>query len=288
MIDESLKDRFLELVKIARPGFWPTHIWFYLLPFAQLDMFGSFAFWLGAVYVCFPLGLLIFGWNDIGDFATDSINPRKDSFLFGASPDSQMRAALPWFIVAIQVPFLIAFVVVAGWKMVVWFVAIIIANGCYNTLGFKRMPWLDVLNQTGYLLVFVLASWLCSVEQLNAAAMVFSALFAMHSHLFGQIMDIEEDRRAGRRTTAVTIGVRNSKLLLVALLIGEAAIAFTFFRGTMVGGFMLVAACFFLIDALVGPKRYPLFFVTAFFIVWNLIAIATMHIIWRYGLFVLA
>ena len=101
-------------------------------------------------------------------------------------------------------------------------------------------------------------------------------------------MDIDEDRSGGRRTTAVMIGVRNSKLLLVALLVVEAAIAFTFFRGTMVSWFMLAAACFFLVDALVGPKRYPLFFVTAFFVAWNLIAIATMHIIWRYGLFVLA
>ena len=283
-----MKDQILELVKVSRPGFWPTHVWFYLLPFAQLDMFGSWAFWLGAVYVCFPMGLLTFGWNDIGDFATDSINPRKDSFLFGASPDSQMRTVLPWYIIAIQIPFLIAFISIAGWKMAGWFVAFIAANGCYNTLGFKKMPWLDLLNQTGYLLVFVLASWLCSVDQLNAPAMVFSALFAMHSHLFGQIMDIDEDRSGGRRTTAVMIGVRNSKLLLVALLVVEAAIAFTFFRGTMVSWFMLAAACFFLVDALVGPKRYPLFFVTAFFIAWNLIAIATMHIIWRYGLFVLA
>jgi len=29
--------------------------------------------------------------------------------------------------------------------------------------------------------------------------MIFSALFAMHSHLFGQLMDIEADRAAGRR-----------------------------------------------------------------------------------------
>ena len=57
----------IEIIKIARPGFWPTHLWFYLLPFAGRDMFGSFSFWVGAVYVCFPLGLLMYGWNDLGD-----------------------------------------------------------------------------------------------------------------------------------------------------------------------------------------------------------------------------
>lgn len=280
-------NRFLEVVKISRPGFWPTHVWFYLLPFSQMEMFGSFAFWLGATYICFPMSLLSFGWNDIGDAATDSINPRKDSWLFGASPNRDMRKMLPWIIAAVQIPFLIALVAIAGWKMLAWFSSLLVANACYNSFGFKRLPWLDLLNQTGYLLVFVLASWLCDVPQLNAPAMIFSALFAMHSHLFGQIMDIDEDAAGGRRTTAVSIGVRNSKLLLVAILVAEAGIAFTFFSGPIVGVFMLAAAAFFLIDAFYGPRRYPLPFLTAFFIGWNLIAISTMYFIWRDGLFVL-
>jgi 4-hydroxybenzoate polyprenyltransferase len=35
----------------------------------------------------------------------------------------------------------------------------------------------------------------------SAFPFVFGALFAMHSHLFGQIMDVAPDRLAGRRTT---------------------------------------------------------------------------------------
>ena len=285
-------NRILEVIKISRPGFWPTHLWFYLLPFAQQDMFGSAAFWLWAVYVCFPMSLLTFGWNDIGDAATDSINARKDSWLFGASPDDSMRRVLPWIMIAVQFPFVVAFVWISGWKMLGWFAAFAAANACYNTLKFKSVPWLDLLNQVGYLLVFVLASWLCSVDQLNAPAMIFSALFAMHSHLFGQIMDVDEDAAAGRRSTAVTLGtglagVQRSKLLLTGVLAVEAAIAFVFFRGWMVGLFSLAAAGFFLLDAWFGPRRYPLVFVQVFFVAWNLIAIATMHVIWRFGLFVL-
>ena len=285
-------NRILEVIKISRPGFWPTHLWFYLLPFAQQDMFGSAAFWLGAVYVCLPMSLLTFGWNDIGDSATDSINARKGSWLFGASPDQPMRRVLPWIMIAVQVPFLVAFVWIAGWKMLGWFAAFVAANACYNSLKLKSRPWFDLLNQMGYLLVFVLASWLCSVDQLNAPAMIFSALFAMHSHLFGQIMDVDEDAAAGRRTTAVSLGadrsgVRLSKLLLAGILAVEATIAFCFFRGWMIGLFSVVAAGFFLLDACFGPRRYPLVFVRVFFIAWNLIAISTMHVIWRYGLFVL-
>ena len=109
----SLVTRAAELVKIARPGFWPTQLWFFLLPLGMRDLFGSPAFWLGCVYVCFPLGLLSYGWNDLGDVETDALNPRKDSWLFGARPDAWMRARLPWTIALVQLPFLVAFVLLA-------------------------------------------------------------------------------------------------------------------------------------------------------------------------------
>ena len=72
-------------------------------------MFSSVPFWLGAVYVCFPLGLLTYGWNDLGDNETDRFNPRKDSWLFGAIPNATLRKHLPWIILATQVPFLVIF-----------------------------------------------------------------------------------------------------------------------------------------------------------------------------------
>ena len=280
-------NKLLEIVKAARPGFWPTHIWFYLLPFSQQNMFGSVPFWLGAVYVCFPLGLLLYGWNDIGDSETDKDNARKGNWLFGAKPDAQLRKQLPWIIAVIQIPFLIAFVWFADWKMLAWFVSVLLVNASYNQFEFKRMPWLDLINQVGYLLIFVLASWLCSVEQLNGPAMLFSALFAMQSHLFGQIMDVEEDRLSGRNTTAVAIGVFWSKLLLSLIMLGEALIAVNFFNGRALPLFMVTGTIFFFADAFVGPKKYPLAFLKIFFIGWNAIAIASMYFVWRDGVFVL-
>lgn len=197
----------MDIIKISRPGFWPTHVWFYLLPFAGLHMFGSLAFWVGAFYVCFPLSLMLYGWNDIGDWETDRDNPRKDSWLFGARPDQAMRNRLPWVIVLVQMPFAIVFTFMGGAKMLLILLLIVATNATYNNLGFKRIAVLDLLNQSGYALMFVLASWLCHVPQLNGAAIVFGILFAMQSHLFGQLMDTDQDAAAGRRSTAILIGV---------------------------------------------------------------------------------
>lgn len=279
------------LIKVSRPGFWPTHLWFFLLPLGQREMFGSVGFWLGCVYVCFPLGLLLYGWNDLFDRETDRLNPRKDSWLFGARLDDDGLRRLPLWIAATQLPFAIVFTALVGAKALLWFAAMAAANAVYNwpKLGWKNWPVLDLVNQVAYLLVFVLASWVCAVPQLSAPAMVFSALFAMQSHLFGQVMDVDEDRAAGRRTTASIIGVRASKLLVVALLAVEAHIAWTYFRGAFVEAFLLAGALFFLADALAGfrGRPYPAWFSKLFFVGWNLVVVASMHFVWRYGVFVL-
>ena len=47
------------LVKAARPGFWLTSIWFYLVPVGGRQVLDQAEFWLGLVYVSFPFGLLI-------------------------------------------------------------------------------------------------------------------------------------------------------------------------------------------------------------------------------------
>lgn len=279
------------LVKVARPGFWPTHLWFFLLPLGQREMFGSLGFWLGCVYVCFPLGLLLYGWNDLFDRETDRRNARKDSWLFGARLDDDELRRLPRWIAGVQAPFLVGFTVLYGAEMLGWFLAMTAANAVYNwpRFGWKNWPVVDLLNQVAYLLVFVLSSWLCAVPQLNAPAMVFSALFAMQSHLFGQIMDIDEDKAAGRHTTASVLGVRASKLVVVGFLLAEAWIAWSYFRGAAVEVFLLAGAAFFLLDAGVGfrGKPYPPWFSKVFFVGWNVVVVVTMYFVWRHGVFLL-
>ena len=250
-------------------------------------MFESPAFWIGCVYVCFPLGLLLYGWNDLGDSESDRMNDRKDSWLFGARPDKDLRRQLPYWIVAVQLPFVVLMIAVAGPKMLVWFAAVLLVNYTYNTLRFKSFPIVDLLNQVGYLLIFVLASWLCDVPQLSLPAMTFSALFAMQSHLFGQLMDLDADAKSGRRSTAVLLSVTPTKLLLVAIMLAEVVIAAKYFRSPIVAWFMSAGAIFFLLDTAFGPRRYPIWFTKAFFVLWNVVVLVTMHWVWRYGLLLL-
>lgn len=279
------------LIKVSRPGFWPTQLWFYLLPFGRRDMFGSWPFFVGCFYVTFPLGLVMYGWNDIFDKETDRQNERKDSWLFGACLDDGGLSRLPRWMLASQLPFVALFTYLAGPRMLGWFAAMVAVNALYNQpfFGFKNRPVVDVLTQAGYLLVFVLASWLCDVPRLSAPALAFSALFAMQGHLFGQLMDIEQDLAAGRHTTASVIGVTAGKLLVASFMVVETAIAYRWFAHVAVAAFMAAGALFFVVDAIFVSrgKPYPPLFSKAFFLGWNAVVLVSAYAVWKTGVFML-
>jgi len=72
------------LVQVSRPGLWSTTALFYLMPLGHADVFPSRIFWVGLFYTLFPLGLVLYGVNDIVDADGDRFNPRKGTFLFGS------------------------------------------------------------------------------------------------------------------------------------------------------------------------------------------------------------
>jgi len=282
---------FLKFVVMAgRPGFWLTSIWFYLLPCGGKWVFREPLFWLGVLYVSLPLGLVIYGVNDLADRVTDRANPRKGTFLFGARGDENELRRLPAAIVLVQLPFLIIFLLALGPKILWWFLVLLALVAIYNwpRWGFKNRPFLDMLNQAGYLLVFVLSSWLAGIPQLSPPSFLFGLLFAMHSHLLGQIMDIDPDKIAGRRTTAVVLGMIPSKLLLALLLLAEAAIMHFALHQLPVTLILLTGTAYFLLDALLIWRNQPYSskMMRIYLLGWNAIALVTIPIVWASGIFV--
>ena len=270
----NLVSELVFTLKASRPGFWLTTIWFYLMPHGgRLDLDAhSGAFWLGLIYITLPLGMLIYAGNDLSDAETDRHNPRKDSFLFGARPTPDQRFELPLRIFWIQVPFVALFAAIWGWKALVWFAVLAGGSALYNRRsgGAKDFPIADLLFQCGYLLVFVLSDWTRGALS-SWPIYAFGWVFAMHSHGFGQIMDIAPDARAGRVTTAVWLGAARTKLLLAALLTAEVWLATLLPVKPYLAPLLTCGALFFLLDAIIWRARpYPLWFLQLFFIGFNL------------------
>ena len=275
------------LLQVSRPGLWSTTALFYLMPLGHADIFRTGKLWLGLFFVLFPLGFLLYGVNDIVDAETDSLNPRKGTFMFGSRGAREQLAALKWQIAVVQMPFVIAFYFFVGPRILWWYALLLLAVGLYNAPGiaWKGRPPYDVLIQASYLLVFVLSSWLNNAPQLPWQTFLFGALFAMHSHIFGEVMDIEPDRLSGRRTTAISIGRVSAKFLIAAFLCVETALVRIYFRDWIVTGFLAFGALWFLIDATLlwknrayRPKEMRLFLWS-----WNAAALLGMLWNWTHG-----
>ena len=277
------------LLQVSRPGLWSTTALFYLMPMGHADILHSGKLRLGLFFVLFPLGFLLYGANDIVDAETDALNPRKGTFMFGSRGAREQLSALRWQIVAVQIPFAIAFYFFVGPRILWWYALLLLAVGLYNAPGiaWKGRPPFDVLIQASYLLVFLLSSWLNNVPQLPWQTFLFGALFAMHSHVFGEVMDIEPDQLSGRQTTATSIGRVSAKFLIAALLCVETALVRLYFREWIITGFLALGALWFLIDATVlwksrayGQKEMRLFMWG-----WNAVALLGMFWNWTHGTF---
>jgi lycopene elongase/hydratase (flavuxanthin-forming) len=273
------------LTQVSRPGLWSTTAMFYLMPLGHRQFLFSARCWLGLAYVLLPLGLLLYGVNDIVDAEADRYNPRKGTFLFGSRGAREQLAALRWQIAAAQIPFAAAFLFLIGPRVLLWFAVLLAAVALYNAprFGWKGRPPGDVLIQASYLLVFVLSSWLNHVPELPWPTFVFGALFAMHSHVFGEIMDIAPDQLSGRVTTATAVGAVRAKLLIFTFLCGETAVVYKSFRDPIIVTFLAAGAVWFVLDALwlwrerpYSPRQMRLF-------MWAWNAAAVLAIYWNWS-----
>lgn len=221
-----------------------------MLPLARERNLDSVAFWLGFAFVLFPLNLLIYGWNDLVDRETDAVNPRKDSFLFGARGTAAQLALIPPAIVVTILPFVTAFTLLEGWRIAAVLGAIAAVVWIYNLPqhGLRQHPPLELLNQLGYLLILPFATVLNHVPALPWQSIAYLALFCTHAHLMGEIMDVVPDRIAGRRTTATEIGVIPTKCIVFVLLAVEAIGIISIFQDIVLGGFLALGACWLIFD----------------------------------------
>src|ERR1700730_12343675 len=275
------------LIQVARPGLWTTTALFYLMPLGHGNFVRSWIFWLGLFYVLIPLGLVLYGVNDIVDAEADVYNPRKGTFLFGSLGAKEQLAALRWKIGVAQVPFLAIFLFLIGPRVLFWYAALSLAVTVYNSppVGWKGRPPFDVLIQASYLLVFVLSSWLNHAPPLPWATFLFGALFAMHSHVFGEVMDIAPDRLSGRRTTATRIGTVGAKLLIAGFLCLESVLVYVYFRDVVIAGFLAAGVVWFVLDARIlwRSHAYTPAQMRTFMWAWNATSIAGMYWNWAHA-----
>lgn len=275
-------------LKVSRPGLWFATLWLYLLPTSQMEtIWTSIPFWIGFAYVTFPLNFMVYSWNDSVDFDTDQLNPRKDSFWFGAKGSKEQLEALWKPILIVQIlctPILLYF---AGWQFLKLMVAFVVINGLYNLPenGLRSRPPLELLCQVGYVMTATFSVYINQVPNLPYITYFYLLLFAWQSHLLGEVMDIEPDRKADRRTTATLLGMKKTKLLIIGIVTIEVSLLLFVYKDVIFGGMLAIGLLWLLLDLfwIYKTQTYTVQQMRLFGLMSNMVALASMVYVWYSG-----
>ena len=271
----------LQDLKISRPGLWFPTLWIYLVPFGNAPEFWKQSlFWIGLLFVTFPLNYLVYGLNDYKDVAADAVNERKGNFLFGAKFNAAQLQKIPLKITIVVVPFIVYFSIIAGWKMLLLLLFMIAINILYNfkPFRFKERPPLEIFIQVGYVFVAFFSVVLNDLTAIPWQTVVYLSFFAFQAHIAGEIMDIEPDILSKKKTTATLIGRKNSKLVMLMLLLVEVYVLVFWFQDFVLSGFLGIFSIWLVFDIFFFFKNQPysLFQMKLFGIVMNLSALLSM------------
>ncbi|HPF11539.1 MAG TPA: UbiA family prenyltransferase [Flavobacteriaceae bacterium] len=268
-------------MKISRPGLWFPTVWIYVVPFSFENRFWeSWLFWLGFFFVTFPLNYLVYGLNDYNDVKADAVNPRKGNYLFGAKYSEKDLSSVPKRIVWLVLPFVVFFSWYSGWTMLGLLAFMIGVNVLYNFKPFrlKERPPFEIVIQVGYVFVAFFSTELNGLQQIPWQTVLYLSLFAFQAHIAGEIMDLEPDRLAGKRTTATLLGRQKTKGVMLVLLLLEVYLLYFWFQDAVLAGFLAVFSGWLVLDLffIFKGKPYTLWQMKLFGWAMNGVAFASM------------
>ncbi|MGB1217853.1 MAG: UbiA family prenyltransferase, partial [Saprospiraceae bacterium] len=198
----------------------------------------------------------------------------------------QLKALLP-ILIGLQVVFYGFFIFYEGWEMAILFSVLFLVLLAYNfpKKGFRNTPPLELFAQFGYLLIVPFSMILNETDAVPWLTYGYLVLFAVQSQLIGEVMDIEPDRKAKRKTTATQLGVKGTKCLIITIVLIEVLLLVFCYQDFIFGGMLACGLLWLLLDLLViyKGKIYSLKEMQFFGIGSNLVALASMIYVWWSG-----
>jgi 4-hydroxybenzoate polyprenyltransferase len=170
---------------------------------------------IGTLYFSLPFNLLLYGVNDLFDYATDVLNPRKQSIEGGLLRPQRRRAT--WTAIAVSdLPFLLVLFATSSPRAAVALAFVLFTAYAYSAppLRWKEVPLLDSFTSATHFVTPLVFGVLYGRAGLFPwPEVVAFTLWAMASQAFGAIQDIGPDRAAGVGSIATVFGERRTALI---------------------------------------------------------------------------
>lgn len=223
-----------EVLAASRPFSWVNTAY----PFAAgwllaTDGRVDVAFVVGTLFFLVPYNLLMYGVNDVFDYASDLRNPRKGGIEGGLVDPARARAVHRRILVACvvaTVPFVVWLLalgsVAAGLVLALVLVAVVAYSA--PVLRFKERPVLDSFTSATHFVGPLLYALVLAGADLGARTtwpvLVAFVLWGMASHAFGAVQDVRADREGGIASVATVLGARPTVRAATAAYVLAAAV----------------------------------------------------------------
>ncbi len=269
--------KFREVLRISRPRFWLYEAATFGLvgTVAALQGFSFFAdwrYWVFALYFLIPANILIYGINDIFDYETDKLNPKKGDDAYEALVPPERQRSLWIWILATNIPFF--FFVPLYTPLMLSFFAFIFFASFYSAapIRAKAKPLIDSLFSAGhYVATGVFGYYLAGGTDFPLVGVIAGMCWAVAMHAYSAVPDIKADFQAGLHTIAIMIGAKRTiylcwflyllaaylvrDIIPVASIIGAVTFSYFMYRSTKAttdGALFKLYTYFPLINTLIG------------------------------------
>ncbi len=209
-----------QLLEASRPFSWiDTALPFLAAGFAA-ERALTLPLVLGTLYFLLPYNLLLYGVNDLFDYASDVANPRKRSIEGGLLPPDRRRSL--WLGVAVtNVPFVVALGFVGGPAVAAALLVTVVVAVAYSAppVRTKERPFLDSLTSALHFALPAACGFLVGgMAPADLPWIVLGGFVAwgIASHALGAIQDIAYDRAAGIGSIAIALGARGTAVVSLA------------------------------------------------------------------------
>lgn len=217
------------IIRLSRPRFWLYELGTYFLGVVAGAIFVGQVYspivLIYALFFLFPANLLIYGINDIYDYETDKLNPKKTGYEDLLDPSLHKKVFTYIFIT--NIPFII-FGFFIPFNAFISLILFFFFASFYSAkpIRAKARPVLDsIFSASHYVITAVFGFYLVGGQEGIFLPVLAGLLWAISMHAYSAVPDIEADKKSGIETIATKLG-KNKTIILCS--------AFYFFAGLIV------------------------------------------------------
>lgn len=209
---------FKDLLVVSRPFWWVNTFAPFVAAYFIINGHHDLTLIVGMVYFAFAYNLLMYGVNDIFDYDSDIINPRKVG-IDGSVMDKKKHRSLWFWILVINIPLICWLGVHGSVGATLWLFVMLFMVLAYSVprLRFKEIPFLDSFTSSfHYTSPFIYGVLLAGGTRFYWPAFLAFYVWVMANHAFGAIQDITPDREGGISSIATKLGASRTILFVLA------------------------------------------------------------------------